>query len=64
MRKKAGLNPGDEIKLSLSIKPPKNYEDLIKSEVKTAKIAQNENYAFDEIAKINGENITISLEKI
>ena len=64
VRKKAGLNPGDEIKLSLSIKPPKDYEDLIKSEVKTAKIAQNENFAFDEIAKINGENITISLEKI
>ena len=63
-RKHAGLAPSDEIKLSLSIEPPKNYLDFIKSEVKTAKIELGGNFAHDEIAKINGENITISLEKI
>lgn len=63
-RKHAGLAPSDEIKLSLSIEPPKNHLDFIKSEVKTAKIELGGNFAHDEIAKINGENITISLEKI
>ncbi len=63
-RKHAGLAPSDEIKLSLSIKPPKDYLDYIKSEVKAREIALNDNFAHDEIAKINGENITISLEKL
>ncbi|MBQ6313840.1 class I tRNA ligase family protein [Candidatus Saccharibacteria bacterium] len=63
-RKHAGLAPSDEIKLSLSIEAPKNYLDFIKSEVKTAGIELNGNFAHDEVAKINGENITISLEKI
>ena len=63
-RKHAGLQVDDQIKLSLSIKSPKGYEDLIKSEVNATKISQNENYSHDEIAKIDGENITISLEKI
>ena len=63
-RKHAGLAPSDEIKLSLSINPPKNYLDYIKSEVKTKEITLNDNFAHDEIAKINSENITISLEKL
>ncbi|MBO7718040.1 isoleucine--tRNA ligase [Candidatus Saccharibacteria bacterium] len=63
-RKKAGLAPGDKIKLSLTIEPPKAYVDLIKSEVQATEIYLNDNFAYDEIAKINGENITISLEKI
>ena len=63
-RKQAGLQVDDQIKLSLSVEPPKGYEELIKSEVGAAEIHQNENYAHDEVAKINGENITISLEKI
>lgn len=63
-RKHAGLAPSDEIKLSLSINPPKDYLDYIKSEVKTKEIALNDNFAHDEIAKINSENITISLEKL
>ncbi|MBR3175999.1 isoleucine--tRNA ligase [Candidatus Saccharibacteria bacterium] len=63
-RKHAGLAPGDEIKLSLSTQPPKNYLDLIKTEVRASEINQSGNYSHDEIAKINGENITISLEKI
>ena len=63
-RKHASLQVDDQIKLSLSITPPKGYEDLIKSEVNATEISQNGDYTHDEIAKINGENITISLEKI
>ena len=63
-RKKAGLAPGDQIRLSLSVEPPKEHLDFIKAEVLTNEIALNGNYAYDEIAKVNGENITISLEKI
>lgn len=63
-RKHAGLQVDDQIKLSLSIDLPKGYEDLIKFEVNATEIAKNQNYSYDEIAKLNGENITISLEKI
>lgn len=63
-RKHAGLQVDDQIKLSLSVDLPKGYEDLIKSEVNATEINQKGNYAYDEIAKIGGENITISLEKI
>lgn len=63
-RKHAGLQVDDQIKLSLSVDLPKGYEDLIKSEVNATEINREGNYAHDEIAKIGGENITISLEKI
>ena len=63
-RKHAGLSVDDQIKLSLSIVPPKDYEDLIKSEVGATEITKDANYSHDEIAKIGGENVTISLEKI
>ncbi|MBO7132241.1 isoleucine--tRNA ligase [Candidatus Saccharibacteria bacterium] len=63
-RKKAGLRQDDEIKLSLSCDLPKAHEELIKTEVGAKEINQTENYAYDEIAKVNGENVTISLEKI
>jgi isoleucyl-tRNA synthetase len=63
-RKRAGLRQDDQIRLSLSVEPPKGYEDLIKTEVGATEISKNDNYSHDEIAKINGENITISLEKI
>ena len=63
-RKHAGLQVDDQIKLSLSVDPPKDYEDLIKSEVNATDIVKDGNFAHDEIAKINGENITISLEKM
>ncbi len=62
-RKHAGLAPGDEIKLSLSITPPEEHLDFIKSEVLTDAIEKDQNYSHDEIAKVNGENITITLEK-
>ena len=63
-RKHAGLQVDDQIKLSLSVDLPKGYEDLIKSEVNATEINREGNYTHDEIAKIGGENITISLEKI
>ena len=63
-RKHAGLQVDDRIKLSLSVELPTGYEDLIKSEVNATEINREGNYAHDEIAKIDGENITISLEKI
>ena len=63
-RKHAGLQVDDEIKLSLSCDLPKGHEGLIKAETGTKDLKQNQNYAHDEIAKINGENITISLERV
>ncbi len=62
-RKKAGLAPGDRIRLSLSVGAPDEHVDLIKAEVLADEIVLNGNFAYDEIAKINGDNVTISLEK-
>ena len=63
-RKHAGLQVDDEIKLSLSCDVPEGHESLVKTETGTKTLSKGENYAHDEIAKINGENVTISLEKI
>ena len=63
-RKNAKLNMDDHIKLSLSIDLPKGFEDLIKSETLTDEFSKSANFTYDEIAKINGDSITISLEKI
>ena len=63
-RKHAGLKQDDQIKLSLSCDIPHGYKELIASEVGATEIFQSGNYAHDEIAKINGENVTISLEKV
>ena len=63
-RKHAGLKQDDQIKLSLSITPPEEHLDLIKSEVSATEIIKDANFSHDEIAKISGKNVTISLEKI
>ena len=63
-RKHAGLRQDDQIKLSISCNLPESFDDLIKSEVGAIEINHNGNYAYDEIAKLNGENVTLSLEKI
>ena len=63
-RKHAGLQVDDKIKLSISCDLPKAHEDLVKLEVNATEITKSGNYAHDEIAKINGENVTISLEKV
>lgn len=62
-RKNAKLDMDDRIKLSLSVDIPDGFEDLVKAEVLADELTKNENYAHDEIAKVAGENITISLEK-
>ena len=62
-RKHAGLQMDDHIKLSLSVGIPKDYIELVKTEV-LADTIDDGNYAHDEIAKIGKDNITISLEKI
>ncbi|MDO4611945.1 MAG: isoleucine--tRNA ligase [Candidatus Saccharibacteria bacterium] len=62
-RKNAGLSMDDHINLSLSADIPENFIDLVKTEVLADKIVKDENYAYDEIAKLKGNNITISLEK-
>ena len=63
-RKKAGLQMDDRIRLSLSVVPPAAFTELIKAEVLADELVENSNFAFDDVATINGTNITISLEKI
>ena len=62
-RKHAGLRQDDQIKLSISCMLPQGFETLIKSEVGASDIAKDSSYSHTETAKLNGENITISLEK-
>lgn len=62
-RKKAGLNVDDRINLSVSAKIPTRLVETLKAEVLAIKLSDNDNYAYDEIVKVEGENVTISLEK-
>ena len=61
-RKNAGLNVDDRIKLFVSCKVPAAYVDTLKNEVLAVELGEG-NYAHDEIVKVEGENVTISLEK-
>ncbi len=63
-RKNAGLNMDDTIRFSLSIGLPDGYSEYILEEARATSFEMGANYAYDEIAKINGENVTISLEKV
>ena len=62
-RKKAELNVDDHIKLSVSCDIPEAYYDMFKAET-LADTIDDGNYEYDEIAKVNGENVTISFERI
>jgi isoleucyl-tRNA synthetase len=62
-RKNANLNVDDRIKLSLSVKLGKKWQELVAVETLATEVTHNGNYAYDEVAKIDGETITISLEK-
>ena len=62
-RKKAGLSVDDRIRLSVSCKLSPEWRDLVATEVLATEMVENGDFAYDEIAKVNGENITISLEK-
>lgn len=63
-RKNAKLNMDDRIRLSLSIDLPAGFEGLVLSEVLADSFEKGANYAHDEIAKVSGDNVTISLEKV
>lgn len=62
-RKKAGLQVDDRIKLSVSVDVPEEWREMVMNETLADELSKNENYQYDEIVKIDGENVTISLEK-
>lgn len=63
-RKKAGLQVDDRIRLSVSVAVPEEWRETLQTETLATELTSGENYAYDEIVKVNGENLTISLEKI
>ena len=63
-RKKAGLNVDDRIKLVVSMEVPETYREMLMNEVLAEELVKEANFAYDEIVKVQGENIAISLEKI
>ena len=62
-RKKAGLEVDDRIKLSIDTEISEDWQDTLKVEVLAVELGRDNNYQYDEVVKINGKNITISLEK-
>ena len=63
-RKKAGLNVDDRIRLMVSMEVPETYREMLMNEVLAEELANEGNFAYDEIVKVQGENVAISLEKI
>ena len=63
-RKKAGLNVDDRIRLMVSMEVPEAYREMLMNEVLAEELVKEGNFAYDEIVKVQGENVTISLEKI
>lgn len=63
-RKKAGLNVDDRIKLMVSVEVPEAYREMLMNEVLAEELVKEGNFAYDEIVKVQGENIAISLGKI
>ncbi|MDR0591388.1 MAG: class I tRNA ligase family protein [Candidatus Nomurabacteria bacterium] len=62
-RKNAGLNVDDRIKLSLGTKLDKRWQELVAAETLATEVTQGSSFAYEETAKVDGENITVSLEK-
>lgn len=65
-RKKAGLSVDDRIKLYVECTLEPEYAEMVKTEVLATEFASadnKQNYAYDEIVKVEGKQITISLEK-
>ncbi|MBO7720281.1 isoleucine--tRNA ligase [Candidatus Saccharibacteria bacterium] len=65
-RKKAGLSVDDRIKLYVECTLEPEYAEMVKAEVLATEFASadnKQNYAYDEIVKVEGKQITISLEK-
>ena len=63
-RKKAGLNVDDRIRLMISMEVPETYREMLMNEVLAEELVHEGNFAYDEIVKVQGENVAISLEKI
>ena len=63
-RKKAGLNVDDRIRLMVSMEVPETYREMLMNEVLAEELVNEENFAYDEIVKVQGENVVISLGKI
>ena len=63
-RKKAGLNVDDRIRLMVSMEVPETYREMLMNEVLAEELVNEGNFAYDEIVKVQGENVVISLEKI
>ena len=69
-RKKAGLNVDDRIKLSLNSDDEalnsaiKQFEDEIAKETLAESVATDSNYAYQEDVKVEGADLSLSLEKI
>lgn len=63
-RKKAGLNVDDRIRLMVSMEVPETYREMLMNEVLAEELVYEGNFAYDEIVKVQGENVAISLEKI
>ena len=63
-RKKAGLNVDDRIRLMVSMEVPEAYREMLMNEVLAEELVNEGNFAYDEIVKVQGENVAISLEKI
>ena len=63
-RKKAGLNVDDRIRLMASMEVPETYREMLMNEVLAEELVNEGNFAYDEIVKVQGENVVISLEKI
>ena len=66
-RKKAGLSVDDRIKLYVGCVIQPEYAEMVKAETLATEFSSadnQQNYAYDEIVKVEGEQITISLEKV
>ena len=63
-RKKAGLNVDDRIRLMVSMEVPEAYREMLMNEVLAEELVHEGNFAYDEIVKVQDENVAISLEKI
>lgn len=63
-RKKAGLNVDDRIRLMVSMEVSEAYREMLMNEVLAEELVHEGNFAYDEIVKVQGENVAISLEKI
>ncbi len=63
-RKKAGLQVDDRIRLSVSCEVPKAWRETLMKEVLAEELTRDQNYAYDEIVKVNGGGVTVSLERI